>query len=106
MSEAPTGWDAGRVRALREQLGLSQRELADELGVRQQTVSEWETGAYRPRGASLRVLRLVAERADSPYTVDEHPAGQAPTSSGMPNRRSRGRQSKRRGRSTVRDKGG
>ena len=42
---------------------LSQGELAQELGVRQQTVSEWELGAYMPRGASLRVLSMVAEES-------------------------------------------
>ncbi|MEX0799660.1 MAG: helix-turn-helix domain-containing protein [Dehalococcoidia bacterium] len=60
-------WDAQSVRALRRHLGLSQRALAGELGTRQQTVSEWETGAYRPRGASARVLSLVAERARFEY---------------------------------------
>jgi DNA-binding transcriptional regulator YiaG len=60
-------WDADSVRALRERLGMSQRALAEELGVRQQTVSEWETGMYRPRGASARMLRVVAERAERPY---------------------------------------
>jgi DNA-binding transcriptional regulator YiaG len=35
--------------------------------VRQQTVSEWETGAYRPRGASDRLLTIVAERAGFAY---------------------------------------
>ena len=44
-------------------MGLTQSALADELGVRQQTISEWETGAYRPRGASERLLTIVAERA-------------------------------------------
>ena len=63
MDETRGGWDAGSVRALRERLGMTQRELAAELGVRQQTVSEWETGAYMPRGASARILRHVAERA-------------------------------------------
>jgi DNA-binding transcriptional regulator YiaG len=48
-------------------MGLTQRELARELNVRQQTVSEWETGEYRPRGASERLLGLVAERAAFPY---------------------------------------
>jgi DNA-binding transcriptional regulator YiaG len=57
------------VRALREHLALTQRELADELGVRQQTVSEWETGAYRPRGASERLLTIVADQAG--YAWDE-----------------------------------
>lgn len=52
------------ISALRARLGLSQAAFADELGVRQQTVSEWETGRYRPRGASARMLRLLAERAD------------------------------------------
>ena len=60
-------WDAARVRALRQHLGLSQSELARELNVRQQTVSEWETGQYRPRGASARLLSLVAERAGFRY---------------------------------------
>jgi DNA-binding transcriptional regulator YiaG len=55
------------VRALREQLGLTQEELARELNVRQQTVSEWETGMYRPRGASEKLLSIVAERAGFKY---------------------------------------
>ena len=63
-------WDAGQVRALRRHLGLTQAELSAELGVRQQTVSEWETGAYQPRGASARLLSLVAERAAFQYGTD------------------------------------
>lgn len=61
------GWDADGVRALRRHLGISQDALAGELGIRQQTVSEWETGRYRPRGASARVLGIVAERAGFEY---------------------------------------
>lgn len=60
-------WDADAVRRLRSHLELTQRELADELGVRQQTVSEWETGAYRPRGASERLLSIIADRAGYRY---------------------------------------
>lgn len=48
----------------------SQRALADELGVRQQTVSEWETGLYAPRGASKRLLSIVAEEVGFQYSVD------------------------------------
>jgi DNA-binding transcriptional regulator YiaG len=55
------------VRDLRRHLGLTQQELADELGTRQQTISEWERGMYRPRGASARLLTLVAERASFSY---------------------------------------
>jgi len=65
------GWDAARVKALREHLGATQEELAAELNVRQQTVSEWETGQYRPRGASERLLTLVAERAEFAYGEPE-----------------------------------
>lgn len=60
-------WNAGSVRGLRRHMALTQDQLAAELGVRQQTVSEWETGAYRPRGASERLLTIVAERAGYSY---------------------------------------
>ena len=60
-------WDARRIKALREHLGYTQQRLADELGTRQQTISEWETGQYRPRGPSARLLTLVAEQANFPY---------------------------------------
>src|SRR2546426_5026974 len=64
---APPAWDAKLVLALRRHLGLSQDALAEELGTRQQTVSEWETGRYRPRGATARLLGIVAERAGFEY---------------------------------------
>ena len=64
-------WEASSVRALRRHLGLSQTDMAEELGVRQQTVSEWETGLYRPRGASARLLAIVAERASFEYSTGD-----------------------------------
>ena len=63
-------WDSDAVRALRAHLGATQGALADELGVRQQTVSEWETGVYQPRGASARLLSMVAEQADFIYRAE------------------------------------
>ena len=66
MAKGP-GWDAEQVRALRRHMALTQDALARELNVRQQTVSEWETGQYRPRGASERLLGLIAERAAFRY---------------------------------------
>lgn len=56
-------WDSGEVRRLRKHLGITQAELAQELNTRQQTISEWERGAYRPRGPSARLLTRVAEEA-------------------------------------------
>jgi DNA-binding transcriptional regulator YiaG len=71
------GWSAEEVRALRRHLGLSQDELSEELGMRQQTVSEWETGRYQPRGASARLLGMIAERAGFEY-LPKSPAQRAP----------------------------
>ena len=62
------GGDGAWVRRLREQSGLSQAAFARRLGVRQQTVSEWETGRYGPRGASITVLRMIEEEL-APYDV-------------------------------------
>ena len=64
------GWDSGHIRALRRHLGVTQREMADRLGTRQQTISEWEKGVYRPRGASSTLLSIVAERAKFEYEVN------------------------------------
>jgi len=60
-------WDDKRIQALRRHLGLTQRGLADRLGTRQQTISEWETGMYQPRGASAKLLSIIAEQADFKY---------------------------------------
>lgn len=71
----PPEWRCEAVRRLRRHLGQTQAELAEEIGVRQQTVSEWETGLYRPRGASATVLHMIAERADFPYLVGRRGGG-------------------------------
>jgi len=60
-------WDSEHIQALRHHLGLTQRELADRLGTRQQTISEWEIGMYKPRGASSTLLSIIAERAKFEY---------------------------------------
>ncbi len=52
---------------MRRHLGLTQRELSEKLGTRQQTISEWETGMYRPRGASATLLSIIAEQARFKY---------------------------------------
>jgi DNA-binding XRE family transcriptional regulator len=60
-------WDAALIKALRAHMDLSQAGFAQHLGVRQQTVSEWETGAYAPTRATCKHLSLVAERAGFDY---------------------------------------
>ena len=60
-------WDAESIRALRKYMGLTQQQMSEELGTRQQTISEWETGMYRPRGGINRLLTLVADRVGFEY---------------------------------------
>jgi putative transcriptional regulator len=67
-------WDAESIRALRKHLGLTQQRMSEELGTRQQTISEWETGMYRPRGGMNRLLTLVAEGAGFEYLVAQEEA--------------------------------
>ena len=62
-------WDSQRIQTLRRHMKLTQRELAEQLGTRQQTISEWETGMYQPRGASARLLSIIAEQSKFEYTA-------------------------------------
>ena len=64
-------WDGEKIRALRTHLNLTQNEMAEQLGTRQQTISEWEKGMYCPRGASSTLLSIVAERAKFKYQAGE-----------------------------------
>ena len=64
-------WDGEKIHALRTHLKLTQNEMAEQLGTRQQTISEWEKGMYCPRGASATLLSIVAERAKFKYQADE-----------------------------------
>ena len=76
------GWDAEAIRRLRRHAGLSQRQLAEELNARQQTVSEWERGEYTPRGTAARMLTRVAEDVRFPFEPGEPEPLDATTTSG------------------------
>ena len=62
-------WDGADVKALRKHMGLTQQEMADRLGTRQQTISEWELGLYQPRGASSTLLSIVADQSGFRYNA-------------------------------------
>jgi DNA-binding transcriptional regulator YiaG len=64
-------WNADTIKALRRHMGLTQQKMSEELGTRQQTISEWETGMYKPRGATRTLLNIIAERAGFVYRVEE-----------------------------------
>ena len=74
MAKRKAVWHAGDVKALRRHLGLTQDQMAGELGTRQQTISEWETGMYLPRGLSERLLTLIAEHAGFAYDANAEPS--------------------------------
>jgi DNA-binding transcriptional regulator YiaG len=67
----PINWNSETIKALRLQMGFSQKEFAEELGVRQQTVSEWETSVYEPTRATSKLLSMVAEKAGFKYKTGE-----------------------------------
>lgn len=50
------------IRALRLREGASQAVFARYLNVTTGLVSQWERGAKRPQGASLKLLSLVAQK--------------------------------------------
>ena len=60
-------WNSDLIKALRLHMSLTQGQMAQELGVRQQTVSEWENGVYAPTRATSKHLTLVAEQAGFKY---------------------------------------
>jgi putative transcriptional regulator len=49
------------IRALREREGVSQAVFARYLNVTTGLISQWERGEKHPRGASLKLLTLVAK---------------------------------------------
>jgi DNA-binding transcriptional regulator YiaG len=63
-------WTGEQVKALREFAGWSQQELANRLAVRQQTISDWETGSHTARRSMGKLLEMVAREVGFPYETD------------------------------------
>ena len=62
MPDARAGHVAEKIRALRLRENASQAVFARHLNVTTSLVSQWERGEKRPRGASLKLLTLVAKK--------------------------------------------
>jgi len=59
------------VHELRTQLGLSQAELANEMGVSRQTINSIETGRYLPSlPLALSLARYFDESVEEIFDVD------------------------------------
>lgn len=50
-----------KIREIRNKQGLTQKELAERIGVRQKDVSRWELGVYNPK---VDKLMLIAKALD------------------------------------------
>lgn len=59
-AERPSEWTPGRIQGLRTELGMSQTAFAERMGVRQATVSDWETGKQSPSPMARRLLDRIA----------------------------------------------
>ncbi len=55
-------FDAAKIKKLRKSQNLSQTVLAAVLNTSPSTVRQWETGAKRPSGPSLKLLNLLARK--------------------------------------------
>lgn len=66
-------WTAERIKALRKHIGYTQRDLAEELNVRQPTVADWETGKRHvtKQGPYARLLSMIAEQEE--FQFDDLP---------------------------------
>ncbi|MEM7029219.1 MAG: helix-turn-helix transcriptional regulator [Chloroflexota bacterium] len=64
-------WSSEQIKNLRQHAGWTQQDLADRMGVRQQTISEWETGLHTPRYSTSKHLNLIAKEVRYPYQVED-----------------------------------
>lgn len=64
---------SNRVRQLRSSVdGMTQQELADEVGVTRQTIVALEGGAYTPSLAlALRIARVFRKKVEDVFWLDE-----------------------------------
>jgi transcriptional regulator with XRE-family HTH domain len=54
------------LKARRNEMGLTQRELAEKLGKNFQTYQRWESGQFKP---SLANVHLISEKMDIELNV-------------------------------------
>lgn len=65
-------WDAETIRRARKLRSLTQAELAEGLGCRQQTISEWELSMYQPKNAYQKLLTMFF--GSVPVVAEDVPA--------------------------------
>jgi len=61
------------IRRLRSKLGLTQEELARELGITVGTVNRWENGRFRPSKLARHTILEFARKHGVPVEQPESP---------------------------------
>jgi DNA-binding transcriptional regulator YiaG len=61
--EIDTRWPPDRIKTLRHDLKLTQKEFASKVGVHVVTVIRWEGGSFAPSGLALNNLEQLARTA-------------------------------------------
>ena len=61
---------AGNIKRFREDMGLTQGDLADKLGVARSTVTQWENGWSSPRMGMVQTLAGVFRVTTSDIVAD------------------------------------
>jgi len=56
-----TRYEVADVKAIREQLNVSQREMAKALGTSVETIKSWEAKRRNPTGLAAKVLATIQE---------------------------------------------
>ena len=51
-------------RAIRDRMGLSQKDFAYVLGVSVKTLQNWEQGRREPNGAAMKLLQIAEQRPE------------------------------------------
>ncbi|MCL2527386.1 MAG: helix-turn-helix domain-containing protein [Defluviitaleaceae bacterium] len=54
------------IKAVRENLKMSQSMFAQVIGVSKKTVESWEAGRYKPDGAARRLISIMQQDPDFP----------------------------------------
>lgn len=47
------------IKDLRKELGITQQELADRLGLTVDTIRSWESGYRNPSGSAKKLLEII-----------------------------------------------
>ncbi|KNC90714.1 NadS family protein [Trabulsiella odontotermitis] len=56
-----TRYDVADVRAIREQLNVTQSEMAKALGTSVDTIKSWESRRRNPTGLAAKVLKVIRD---------------------------------------------